>query len=343
MARRKNFTDEEISKIFHLKSNGFTWKNIGIALEAAPSTVRKAYYNTRKRAGLPPKEKLSKSTVSGRLALIAKKIVFENPKIPYRDIPGKIIETIGPVENMPSYKDFERFLVKSNFKIVKLLKKPLISELNIAKRIKFAKEYSEKSQDFWNYVIWSDETMVRSFSNSNDVFVKTNSSVCRKNLPVNSQVQNGGVSVMFWGCFSRLGLGPLAAIQESMNAESYKEILNELLLPELRAAGVPMVFMQDNAPCHKARLVLDFLEENGVQTLPWPPQSPDMNPIENLWAIIKARRKKKFGPPKTKNELIDQVFTIWNDIDSELCEKLSDSMIKRLDKVLEFNGKPINY
>ncbi len=117
MARRKNFTDEDISKIFHLKSKEFTWKNIGIALEAAPSTVRKAYYNARKRADLPPKEKLSKSTVNGRLALIAKKIVFENPKISYRDIPSKIIETIGPVKNIPSYKAFERFLVKSNFKL----------------------------------------------------------------------------------------------------------------------------------------------------------------------------------------------------------------------------------
>ena len=244
---------------------------------------------------------------------------------------------------MPSYKAFERFLKKSNFKIIKLLKKPLISAKNIAKRIVFAKKFSEKHPDFWKYVIWSDETMVRSFSNSNDIFIKTNMSVSRENLPVNPQTQNGGVSVMFWGCFSRLGLGPLVAIQESITAESYKELLNDVLLPELRAAGVPMVFMQDNAPPHKARLVLDFLEENEVQTLPWPPQSPDMNPIENLLAIIKARRKKKFGPPKTKDELIDQVFAIWNDIDTELCEKLSDSMIKRLDEVLRTNGKPINY
>ena len=105
-----------------MKSNGFTWKNIEIALDAVPFTARKAYYNARKRADLPPEKNLSKSTINGRLALIAKNIVFENPIIPYLDIPGKIIETIGPVDDMPSYKAFERFLVKSNFKIVKLLK-----------------------------------------------------------------------------------------------------------------------------------------------------------------------------------------------------------------------------
>ena len=79
-------------------------------------------------------------------------------------------------------------------------------------------------------------------------------SVSRENLPVNPQTQNGGVSVMFWGCIYRLCLGPLVAIQESITAESYKELLNDVLLPELRAAGVPMVFMLDNASPHKARL-----------------------------------------------------------------------------------------
>ena len=114
MARRSNFTPEEISKISHLKSNDFTWKNIGIALNADSSSVRMAHYRARKIAGLPPKEKLSKSSVKGRLALLAKKIVLENPKITYRDIPGKVIEIVGSAEKVPSYKSFERFLVKSN-------------------------------------------------------------------------------------------------------------------------------------------------------------------------------------------------------------------------------------
>lgn len=80
----------------------------------------------------------------------------------------------------------ERFLRKNSFKIIKLLKKPLISEINMQKRIEFAKNYSEKHPDFWKYVIWSDETMVRSCPKSGEVFIKTNNlNVSREKLPVN--------------------------------------------------------------------------------------------------------------------------------------------------------------
>ena len=51
-----------------------------------------------------------------------------------------------------------------------------------------------------------------------------------------------------------------------MNAQNYIELLKDIVLPELAAAGRPMVFMQDNAPCHKARVVLDFLGVNSIET-----------------------------------------------------------------------------
>ena len=81
------YTPEEISKIFHLKSNGFTWKNITIALDSTASSVRQAHYTANKKAGLPPKVKFSKPAIKGRLALPTKTIVFEDPEIAYGDIP----------------------------------------------------------------------------------------------------------------------------------------------------------------------------------------------------------------------------------------------------------------
>ena len=68
-----------------------------------------------------------------------------------------------------------------------------------------------------------------------------------------------------------------------------------------------------------------------------------MNPIENLWSIIKKRRQKKFGFVKTKDELIEQVFEIWNEIDNSLLESLTDSIENRLREVIRLNGRPTKY
>jgi hypothetical protein len=100
------------------------------------------------------------------------------------------------------------------------------------------------------------------------IFIWTSRELNREELPINPQVQVGGISVMFWGYIHSNGLGPLVAIDGSMNAKKYIAVLTENLLDELdvleEAHGAPMTFMQDNAPCHKAKLVMYFLAEKAL-------------------------------------------------------------------------------
>ena len=148
---------------------------------------------------------------------------------------------------------------------------------------------------------------------------------------------------MFWGCFSQQGLSKLVVVDGTLRSDNYKKLLEDHLLPELTKINCQMVFMQDNAPCHKARTVLQFFADHDITTMDWPAQSPDSNPIENLWSIIKQRRAKKYGMPTTKNELIEQIFEIWDNIDAELKKKLAESVFKRLIKIIENNGKQLDY
>ena len=97
--------------------------------------------------------------------------------------------------------------MKNGYQTVKLAKKPIISEINRIKRIEFAKKYLEKGPEFWDDVVWSDETMIRSNPKNKDKFAKVHFSVSRENWPVNSKSQNEGPTAMFWGCFSKAG-GP---------------------------------------------------------------------------------------------------------------------------------------
>ena len=231
--------------------------------------------------------------------------------------------------------------------MIKLLKKPLVSTKNQIKRVEFATKQLENLDKLLHSIIWSDETTVRQMPKDKDITIWCHTSVDKENLPLNHQLHSGGFSVMFWGCFSDFGLGPLVALEGNQNQHTYIQTLKDHLLPEIAAAkvefGVDLTFMQDNAPCHKTRLVVDFLNQNSIKTLDWPPQSLDMNPIENLWSIIKKKRQKKFGFCKKKNDLIEQVFEFWNEINDELLDNLTDSIENRLKEVIRLDGRPTKY
>ena len=96
-------------------------------------------------------------------------------------------------------------------------------------------------------------------------------------------------------------------------------------------------------PCHTATSISDFLKEEHIKVLNWPPQSPDLNTIENLWAWIKRKHENEFPFPKSKNELIENIFNIWDSIPEEIVKNLSNSVKRRLYEVIRMNGRPTKY
>ena len=96
--------------------------------------------------------------------------------------------------------------------------------------------------------------------------------------------------------------------------------------------------MQDNARPHTAKVVRDYYHENNVQMLDWPPQSPDLNPIEQIWAIMKQKLYTQKSFPTNRDELIKSFFRIWDELPESLLVSLSNSIPERLELVLKNKG-----
>ena len=127
-----------------------------------------------------------------------------------------------------------------------------------------------------------------------------------------------------------------------MNTSRYTAMLSAHFVPKASTLfGNDYIFAQDNAPCHKSKAAMDFFLENRVELLPWPAGSPDLNPIENLWAILKENVAKRF--PKTKAQLEAIAKDEWMKIPQETLRRTVMSMPTRINQVLERKGGKCDY
>ena len=115
-----------------------------------------------------------------------------------------------------------------------------------------------------------------------------------------------------------------------MKKEDYVKILNENLKDSARELSLSRRwnFMQDNDPKHSANLTKKWLEDNNINVLKWTSQSPDLNPIENLWRILKLRIMER--KPKNLVQLENYCQEEWAKFTAQECCKLVENYSKRL-------------
>ena len=211
--------------------------------------------------------------------------------------------------------------------------KPLISEKNRKHRLDWAK----RSQNFnWDKVIFSDEKVFVLGKDDGKCWI----------LPGednNRYTKKGKSSIHIWGAITKHKLSKLHKIEGSLNQHGYKKILEVTFMPLWHHVTYEgrWYFQQDGAAPHRGSKVMEFLNKKKVDVLEWPAQSPDLNPIENLWSILQKRVKER--RPQSKSELISVVYSEWANIDGETLQNLYDSMPNRIEQVIQNNGYQTDY
>ncbi len=147
-------------------------------------------------------------------------------------------------------------------------------------------------------------------------------------------VKHGGGNIMLWGCFSAKGTGQLHHIKGTMDGAMYRQgqgIEN----------GSWMGFQHDNDLKHTAKATEEWLKKKHIKVLEWPSQSPDLNPIENLWRELKVRVAKH--QPRKLNDLERICKEEWDKIPPEMCANLVANYKKRLTSVIANKGFATKY
>lgn len=231
--------------------------------------------------------------------------------------------------------------------------KPYLTKEHKIFRQKWAKKYEHWQTNLWEHVIWSDECYVYMGDNGGPVYVTRRPDKTLDDGCTIKSFKQSNIRVMVWACIAYNKKGPLLLLDYpggrggGMNSERYVEqVLSEPLLNfynNLKRHRRYMSFQQDNAPPHVAKATIRWFNRNNVRLFPHPASSPDLNPIENLWHLLKIHIRARDHPPTSTAELQQAVREAWESLTVDDINVLVRSMPDRVHAVLQAKGGHTKY
>lgn len=222
----------------------------------------------------------------------------------------------------------------------KLKKKPPLNAQRKQMRMEFARTHMSWTTQ-WHYVAFSDE---KKFNLEGPDGYNYYFHDLRKDEHTLDRLHSREGGVMVWGAITYYGTCELQFLTSRMNAENYKNVL-QIAFPHLQNlfGNLNWHFQHDNAPIHTARTVKSWIQSQEVEILEWPPYSPDLNIIENVWGWL-ARKVYESGKQyKTKYELIEGIKEAWSTISLNYINQLYQSIPCRVFEVISKNGGSTHY
>ncbi|KFM83329.1 Transposable element Tcb1 transposase, partial [Stegodyphus mimosarum] len=241
-----------------------------------------------------------------------------------------------------SQSTIQRTLLRLGLRSRRLVRAPMLTAVHRRRRLEFARQYSSWTSTEWRQVAFSDESRFMLHRTDGRWRIRRETSERNHPATIAGTVQAGGGSIMVWGMFSWHSLGSLIIVEGTMDQYKYASVLADHVHPYMRIV-FPQddgIFQQDNARCHTAASVRAWFEEHQDEftVLPWPANSPDLNPIEHLWDHLDRIVRSMDPQPRNLAQLATALESAWLNIPENTFRDLCDSLPARLAAVRSAKG-----
>ena len=336
MGRRKDLTDAEKGIIIKELANSTRPEVIAKRINRHIVTVNKFLNNPLRKRKIRA-DRGSRKSVSKRDLNSLKRKLRRNP--------GATSARIFKEAGVPEIPKSTRNRILAKMAETKCTKKnPLLTTRHKTLRINWAKNYMKTDM---KHVLFTDES--RATLDGPDGWSR--GWVLRGDqCPTRIRRQQGGGGVMIWaGIVGDELVGPVR-VQEGvkLTSQTYCQFLKSVLEPWLEEVPLSrlrnLIYMHDNAPSHAAKATAQYLQSIGFKNktlMIWPPNSPDLNPIENLWSIVKRRVYADGKQYSSKDALWEAIKQAADSIPRSMIGKLTESVNERLFDIVRLNGSHV--
>ena len=331
----KHLTEREKGAIVGFHLAGVAIRRISEIMRTAKSTVFSVISVHRKRGTVETKPRSGRpKALSPRDKRAIKHTVMQDRRIHLENIKGTMATKV-------SSQTLRNALSEMGFSSRIAVKKPFLSSKHMADRLNFARKYSHWSANNWSKVIWTDVSSFELGNNSRQIRVWRASDEKYIRDCLAPTFKSGRTSIMVWGAITSTTKSPMVLLPagERTAADFVRNVYEEVLGDFWQHHPNPdeYVLMEDGAPVHKTNLPKNWLDQIGLTKLEWPANSPDLNPIENLWFICKSRVQVH---ERSTNQIehFKLIERVWNEIPQEKISSMIDTMPNRIRAVIETKG-----
>lgn len=333
MGRGKKLTKYESGEVSAFKEAGMSLRKIAAKIG---KSVKSVHTYLKNPVGYMQKSRAKRpSLITPSMGRLLMRSINKEPTL-------TSVQLKSTLQCQASSRTVRRYLNKRGFKFVKKHRVPLITKNNKKARLLFAKKYRTWDQE-WNSVVFSDEKKFNlDGPDGNQKYWKNRDASSNQSY---SRRPSGGGGVMVWGAISFNGRLKLEEVNGRMNAEGYVNMLKNANLKQkcIQLVGSNWIFQQDNAPCHRANLSRVYFEQESINLLNWPANSPDLNIIENMWSQM-VREVYKGGRQFSSLPMLKEaIYSAWETISQDYIKTLYKSMKGRVGEVLMKRGGATSY